>query len=101
MSIKSTVVNLIAKWTGLGWVWDKIDGHKTKIGSVAAILSGAGGVLAQLVPLIAAQDFGAVLAWAQGLPADPAWQLLVGGFIGLGIGHKIDKAAASPTEPSK
>ena len=87
------LINLLAKFTGLSWVWGKLDGQKTRIAGAAAILTGAGGLLLELLPLIAAKDFALLLKFVQGLPSDQAWLMLVGGLATLGLGHKAEKAA--------
>ena len=93
----NTLINLAAKWSGLGWVWEKTDGYKSKIAGTAAVLTGLGGVLMQVVPILSAHDFAALLNFAKGLPSDPSWAMLIGGLATFGIAHKVEKAA----DPSK
>ena len=96
------LLNVAMKFSGLGWVWGKIDGSKTYIAAGLAITTGLAGVLAQLQPVLAGHDAAALLAFLKGLPNDPAWLMLVGGFGALGIGHKLTKAAeAAPVEAPK
>jgi len=87
-----TIINLAVKFSGLGWIWDRVDGYKTKISAAISILSGLAGVLEHLSPALAAHNAGQVFAVLKAMPSDPAWIMLVGGLGLLGIGHKIDKA---------
>lgn len=94
------LIDLAAKLSGLGWVWEKIDGYKTKLAAAAGILSGAAGLIGEIVPLLDKRSFAALLEFVKHLPQDPAWLLLVGGLGALGLGHKADKiAAATPPAP--
>ena len=90
-----TIINIIAKITGVSKVISAINGKKTYIGAVASILIGLGEVLAKLS---VAADTASMLEIAKGLPNDPATLMLVGGFTALGIGHKIDKAEVKKDE---
>ena len=87
------IVNLVAKLSGLGFVFDKINGYKTYIGAVISILSGIVQLLEKVLALQGASDW---LAFAKGLPQDPGLALVSVGLIGLGIRHKLDKGAALP-----
>ena len=99
--MKDFFINLLAKLGGISKLWGFLDGKKTAIAGVASLLSGLASILAKIVPLIEKQDAAAVVAFIQGLPADPAWALLVGGLAALGIGHKLTKAAESSEKPSE
>jgi hypothetical protein len=90
------LINLVAKIGGISKLWGFLDGYKTKVSGVASLLSGLAGILGQLVPLIEAKDAAAAWAFASGLPANPAWLLLVGGLGLLGVGHKLEKAVEAP-----
>ena len=96
-----TLINLAVKFSGMGWIWEKTDGIKTYIAAAAAILTGLGGVLQALSPLLAAHDAGALFAFVKSLPHDQSWLLVVSGLGLLGVGHGIKKAAdaAAPTAP--
>jgi len=86
-----TIINFIGKITGATKVWEVVDGYKTKIGAISLILSG----LAELTQKISTlTDFASVLAFVKGLPLDAGWLALLAGIAALGIGHKLEKAAA-------
>lgn len=95
------VINLLAKWSGANAVWTALDGKKTLIAGVLGVLSGLAGVGAEVYAPITAHDAAALLGIIRGLPADPAWIMLVGSLGALGIGHKLAKAAdaAAPVVP--
>lgn len=95
----NTIINLALKFSGLSWIWEKVDGYKTKGAAIVGILTGLLGVIQELAPAISAHDAGAVFAVLRALPHDPSWLTLVGGFLGLGIGHKLEKAADAPAAP--
>lgn len=82
------MINFIAKITGAKKLWDSVSGYKTKIGSVALILSGLAEILQQIVALT---DFASVLAFAKAMPTDPSWLAVAAGIAALGIGHKLEK----------
>lgn len=86
------MTNLLLKLSGLGWLWDAVDGYKTYVAAALGILSGLAGVGQELLTPLSAHDAGAALAVLRHLPQDPAWLALVGGLATLGVGHKLDKA---------
>lgn len=102
-------MNAIVQLLGLGWIWDKLDGIKTYLAGGLAILTGLGGVLlalsgigAELLPLLSAHNLAGILELVKNFATDPnaialgkAWLVLISGLGILGIGHKIDKAAAA------
>lgn len=88
-----TMINLAMKFSGLGWVWGKVDGYKVYGTSTILILTGLLGVLNLLGPAIAAHDAGALFAILKTIPHNDSWIMLVQGVMGLGIGHKLNKAA--------
>jgi hypothetical protein len=88
------IINLFAKIGGISKLWGFLDGYKTKVAGVASLLSGLAGIVSAIVPLIEAKDAAAAWAFISGLPANPAWILLLGGLGALGIGHKLEKAEA-------
>lgn len=98
--MKDWLINLAAKIGGVSKLWGFLDGKKTAVAGVASLLSGLAGIAAQIVPLIEAKDASAWLAFAQHLPQDQSWALVVGGLAVLGIGHKVEKAAITQ-EPNK
>ncbi len=105
-----TLVNLAVKFSGLGWLWAKLDGLKTYVAAAMVFLPGlaagitaAVGILGELSPMLAAHNAGAVYAWAQHLATDPnwvalkaAWLTMGGGLAILGLGHKLEKAVDVP-----
>ena len=97
--MKNKIVALILRLSGAGKLWDFLDGKKSNIAGFSALLSGLAGVVAQIVPVLAKKDFVALLTFAQGLPADPAFQMLLGGLATLGIAGKIVKAEAAAVPP--
>jgi hypothetical protein len=88
------LINIVAKIGGVARLWGVLDGQKTRISGVASLLSGLAGIVGQLVPLIEAKDAALFVTFFTSLPANPAWLLLVGGLGILGVGHKLEKAAA-------
>lgn len=91
--LKNKIIGLMLKYCGASKVWELLDGKKTNIAGFSALLTGLASVVAQLVPVLASKDFSLLLTFAQGLPADPAFQMFLGGLATLGIGGKIAKAA--------
>jgi hypothetical protein len=90
------LINLAAKIGGVSKLWGFLDGSKTKVAGVAGLLTGAAGIVGQLVPLIEKHDAAAFFNFAKGLPTDQSWLMLVGGLATLGLGHKLEKAADAP-----
>lgn len=69
-------------------MFGSMTGFKTKLGAVLGILTGAAMVLEAVVTFIDDGDFMAAFKKVQiGVGA------IAASFIGLGIGHKIEKAA--------
>lgn len=98
--MKNKIIALLLKFSGAGKIWEFLEGKKTNIAGFSALLTGLAGVVAQLVPVLAAKDFAALLTFGQGLPSDPAFQMMLTGLATLGIGGKITKAAVS-AQPDK
>lgn len=108
----NTILNLAIKFSGLGLAWDKIDGYKSKIGAGGLMLAGGGMMLAAAAQVIssyvACVDHACQLALIRGLAVSDPGKLALegfvtfkGGLLGLGIAHKMEKAAdaAAPTDP--
>jgi hypothetical protein len=89
-----TIVNLIAKFSGAGKVWGKLDGSKTYLGGAVSILSGAAGLLSEILALINAQDTAAVWEFVKHLPADQNILAIAGGLAAVGLRHAIEKKDA-------
>lgn len=99
-----TIIAFAVKWSGLGALWDKIDGFKTKIAAGGLMLAGAGlmltGVSLVIAALVACADHACQVGLIRGLSSSDNVAMVLKGFIvfkggllGLGIGHKIEKAA--------
>lgn len=97
--MRNRIIGLVLKWSGASKLWGWLDGKKTNIAGFSALLTGLAGVVAQLVPILAAKDFALLIAFAQGLPADPAFQMLLGGLATLGIAGKVQKIPAPAESP--
>ena len=91
------VINLIAKLTGFNKIWALLDGKKTYAAAGLGILTSLAGLGVEIAPILAAHNTAGVLAFLQGLPHDPSWLSLVASFGLLGLGHKTQKIADTPT----
>lgn len=100
------MIDLLAKLTGFGWVWDKLNGAKTYIAGATLMLSGAAaiatGVSAILTQFQAVSSLGGAIDWARGIESGDAWKMIQGGATSFGMGlaaiglrHNQDKAAAA------
>lgn len=94
-----TLINLFAKFSGLGWIWDKVDGAKTYLAAAAAILSGLAGVINEVLVPLNAHNAAGLLNIVKALPSDPNWVMLVGGVAALGLRHALAKQDAAPVVP--
>ncbi len=103
------LIALGIKLSGAGWVWDKIDGYKTKIAAAGLMLGGGGALLIGLGSLVAelvkCADLSCAIALGRNIKADPNWpnlvsgfQTFMGGLATLGIGHKLEKSSAVPAQ---
>lgn len=90
------IINLAVKFSGLGWLWDVLDGYKTYLAAGISILTGLAGVLSELQPFLASHNASALLDFLKHLPQDNAWIMFVSGLGVLGIGHKIEKTNETP-----
>lgn len=99
----NALLNLAVKLSGLGWVWKKIDGSKTRIGAAGLMLGGAGIALGGLAGLIAQAiacgDAACAINIAKDISNNPSAALVLQGFLtfkagllGIGLGHKFEKA---------
>ncbi len=102
------LLNLLLKFSGLGWVLDQVNGYKTYIAAAGKIMTGlatlCGGVaavLGEMGPLVTAQDY---LNWAKALAHDPAAlaiaagvHFIADGLTDMGQRHAIAKSAALVT----
>lgn len=94
------IMNLLMKFSGLGWVWDKVDGYKTFLSAAVSILAGLSGLASEAVPLLLAHNSSGILDMLKSLPKDPAFLVLMVGLHALGIGHKLLKAQNAQSAPS-
>lgn len=111
------LVAFAVRVTGLGWVWEKIDGAKTYIGAVAEILTGLGAMVTAAgaeLNLFVGQVHGIADLWnfAQALVKNPGpaalallagWGVVLHGWGVMAKKHAEDKrhaellaAAAAP-----
>src|SRR3990167_10974301 len=97
--MKNKIIGLVLKYSGASKLWELLDGKKSSIAGFSALLTGLASVVARLIPVLATKDFGALIDFAQTLPADPAFQTLLGGLATLGIAGKVVKASV-PGEPA-
>lgn len=91
----NALLNLFAKYSGFGWVWEKTDGAKTYLAAAAGIFSGLAGLINEVLPPLSAHNFAGVFDVLKNLPQDPSWVLIVGGVGALGLRHAVDKSDKS------
>lgn len=93
------LINMAGKITGIETVTKQLDGYNTKLAGIAAVLTGVAGLVVQWVGM--PHDVASILAFIKGIPANASWLTLVGGWAALGLGRKMEKAAApQPPAPS-
>lgn len=101
------IISLIVKFSGLGKLWDMVDGYKTKIGTGGLMLAGVGMMFAGAAQVVAEYaacgDHACQVALFKGIAHSDGAKLLLQGFLAfkgglsmLGVGHKLDKATAAP-----
>ena len=90
----SALINLAAKFSGLGWIFSKLDGAKTYIAASVSILSGLAGLLQEFLAVEGKHDFSALLTFAKDLPQDSCWLLILAGAAAIGLKHGQDKVQA-------
>lgn len=91
------LINVVAKWTGAGKVWDAMDGYKLYATGFLAILGALAGLGAEVAPILASHNTAALLAFLNSLNSDPAYLALLAGCGTIAGAHRLDKAA-SPTQ---
>jgi hypothetical protein len=101
MKTMKFLINLFAKISGAGKILGFLDGKKAYIGGGGLMLLGAGMVLVDLVPVLAAQDAGALFAFVQTIPSHPGVQKLLEGFGITGLRHAFSKASEPAPEAPK
>jgi hypothetical protein len=106
----NSIIAFALKVSGFQWVWDKINGYKTKIAATGLMLSGASMMLAGassiLMTLYACGNMACVIELIRSFATNPSAKTLMEGFVvfntglgGLGIGHKLTKMADGPVVP--
>lgn len=84
------IIAFALRITGFGWIAEKVDGYKTRIGAVSLMLSG----LAELTQKITSlTDLASIVAFAKALPLSPGWVALSAGIAAWGLARKAEKAA--------
>lgn len=97
------IIALAIKFSGGGFVWEKLNGYKVKLGGVGMMLGGAAMMLAGAASivnaLVACQAMDCCIAIFRGLTESKdamsigeGYLLFSGGLGILGIGHKLEKA---------
>lgn len=87
-----TLINLAVKFSGLGWLWNKVDGLKTIIAGTISILTGLLGLLQEFQGPLFAHNAGALWHLVKSLPQDSSWLMLIGGLGTIGLRHAISKS---------
>ena len=96
--MKDKIVNLMAKFAGVGKILQKLSGGKTYVAGSASILSGLAGLLAEIAALLEKQDASAWIEFGKRLPADPNWIAILAGLAAVGLRHAIQKQ--EPPKPA-
>jgi len=91
------MINLIAKWSGLSWIWAKTDGIKGYITSAITILTGVIGLLNEFLTATGDHNFATLWAFLQNIIAhhDANWGFILLGCAGIAAFHKAAKNAAA------
>lgn len=89
----NAIINFFAKWTGIGKIWDWLDGKKVYGTAILGILTALVGLGSEIAPILASHNFALLWTFVQGLAIDPNWLALLASFGLIGVGHKLDKAA--------
>ena len=103
----NTMIAFIIKFTGLEKLWLAIDGYKTNVGAAGLMLGGAAIMLSGVAAIISAyvgcadhaaqvEFFRTVMHSDNAALVLKGYLAFKGGLMGLGIGHKLEKAAAEP-----
>lgn len=102
------IVDTLLKWTGFGWVWEKIDGAKTYIQAAAEMLTGAAAMLASAASELTnfttnVHGIGDLWAFAQAMAKNPdpaalafmtGWGVVLHGWGVMAAKHAADKRHA-------
>ena len=93
------IINMVSKLTGIEAITKKLDGSNTKLAGIAAVLSGVAAIVVQWVGM--PHDPTSILMFIKAVPTNPAWLSIIGGWAALGLGRKMEKAAAPVEEEIK
>ena len=85
------IVNLLARFTGVGAVLTKLNGAKSYISGAVLFLAG---LIALLNEILAINDANGLLVLAKGFLSDPAIRQMAEGLGILGLRHAIAKKDA-------
>jgi hypothetical protein len=99
-----TLVNLAVRFSGLGKIWNALDGYKTYAGGAGQMLAGGAAILMGasqwLDKVAAAESLGAIVDMAKNAQGDPATLVLLGGLATFSSGlakigqrHATEKSA--------
>ena len=79
-----------------------MDGFKTKISAIMAVLTAISSILVSVVGILqgfwnveALHNVAALLAWAKSITGSKEWLTIAGSLGTIGIGHKIEKLNAN------
>lgn len=97
------IIAFALKMSGAGWVWNTINGYKTKLSAIGMMLSGTSMMCIGLVEIInaivACDAMSCIVGVVRGISENPFAKTVAEGFIVfnvglgmLGVGHKIDKS---------
>lgn len=91
------VIALAIKFSGLGWVWDKLNGLKTKLGVGITVLSGAALVLSGAANLLtevqACEAMSCVVGIIRIIGENSDFEVMLDGFKSIGMALAIGGAA--------
>jgi hypothetical protein len=96
----SWLINVVAGGFGAKKLWDILDGCKAYMVGSATLLSGVAGLIQEFLKVEGSHNFAAMLTFAQGLPKDPMWLMILGGFGIIAAAHKADKVIAAVNTPA-
>jgi hypothetical protein len=96
----NAIINLFAKYSGAAKIWDMLDGIKAYMVGTVTILSGAAGILQEFLKVEGSHNFAAMLTFAQGIPHDPMWLMVLAGCAIIAAAHKADKVIAAVNTPA-
>lgn len=93
--MKDWLLNLVAKVSGVGRLWDWLDGKKSYGTGALTILGGVLGVGTELAPLLAAHNTAGLVTWATHVNSDPAYLAILAGAAIIAGAHKAEKVIAA------